>query len=219
MALFGPDKAALRRLGRFRGTRGQTVGLLGGSFNPAHAGHRHIAEEALRRLGVDWVWWLVSPQNPLKSPTEMAPLPRRLASAATLARHPRMVATTVENDLGTSYTAETLRRLTALFPKTRFVWLMGADNLTQISRWRAWETLYDRAAVAVFARAPYSGAALMGQAAQKFRAARLPDAASRSLARHRRPAWVFLRTRLHPASATAIRAAARSAISIDRDSA
>lgn len=215
MARFAPDKAALRPLGRFRGSRGQTVGLLGGSFNPAHAGHRHIAEEALRRLGVDWVWWLVSPQNPLKSAAEMAPLAARLASAARMADHPRMVATAVESDLGTVYSAETLRQLTRLFPHLRFVWLMGADNLGQISRWRAWETLYARAAVAVFARAPYSGAALMGRAAQKFRAARLPDAASRTLARHRRPAWVFLRIRLHPASATAIRAAARSGFVAD----
>lgn len=215
MARFAPDKAALRPLGRFRGARGQTVGLLGGSFNPAHAGHRHIAEEALRRLGVDWVWWLVSPQNPLKSPAEMAPLARRLASAARMADHPRMVATAVESDLGTVYSAETLRQLTRLFPHLHFVWLMGADNLGQISRWRAWQSLYARAAVAVFARAPYSGAALTGRAAQKFRAARLPDAASRTLARHRRPAWVFLRIRLHPASATAIRAAAQSGFVAD----
>ncbi|GFZ87286.1 putative nicotinate-nucleotide adenylyltransferase [Elstera cyanobacteriorum] len=215
MARFAPDKAALRPLGRFRGSRGQTVGLLGGSFNPAHAGHRHIAEEALRRLGVDWVWWLVSPQNPLKSTAEMAPLAARLASAARMADHPRMVATAVESDLGTVYSAETLRQLTRLFPHLRFVWLMGADNLGQISRWRAWQSLYARAAVAVFARAPYSGAALTGRAAQKFRAARLPDAASRTLARHRRPAWVFLRIRLHPASATAIRAAAQSGFVAD----
>lgn len=215
MARFAPDKAALRPLGRFRGARGQTVGLLGGSFNPAHAGHRHIAEEALRRLGVDWVWWLVSPQNPLKSPAEMAPLARRLASAAAMAAHPRMLATAVESDLGTVYSAETLRQLTRLFPHLHFVWLMGADNLGQISRWRAWQSLYARAAVAVFARAPYSGAALTGRAAQKFRAARLPDAASRTLARHRRPAWVFLRIRLHPASATAIRAAAQSGFVAD----
>lgn len=215
MARFAPDKAVLRPLGRFRGARGQTIGLLGGSFNPAHAGHRHIAEEALRRLGVDWVWWLVSPQNPLKSPAEMAPLARRLASAAAMAAHPRMLATAVESDLGTVYSAETLRQLTRLFPHLHFVWLMGADNLGQISRWRAWQSLYARAAVAVFARAPYSGAALTGRAAQKFRAARLPDAASRTLARHRRPAWVFLRIRLHPASATAIRAAAQSGFVAD----
>ncbi|MFY7777366.1 MAG: nicotinate-nucleotide adenylyltransferase, partial [Elstera sp.] len=132
MAQFAPDKAALRALRRFRRGQGQVIGLLGGSFNPAHDGHRHIALEALRRLGLDWVWWLVSPQNPLKSITEMAPLRDRMASAARKARHPRMVVTAVESDLGTVYSAETLRRLALLFPGQRFVWLMGADNLGQI---------------------------------------------------------------------------------------
>ncbi len=217
MAQFAPDKAALRALRRFRYGQRQTIGLLGGSFNPAHDGHRHIAVEALRRLRLDWVWWLVSPQNPLKPLAEMASLPDRMASARTKARHPRMVVTAIESDLNTVYSAETLRRLTLLFPGQRFVWLMGADNLGQIARWRAWQSLYDRAAVAVFARAPYSGKALLGQAAIRFRAARLPDAACRSLARHKRPAWVFLRTRLHPASATAIRAAARVDVNSSQD--
>lgn len=217
MAQFAPDKTALRALRRFRRGQGQVIGLLGGSFNPAHDGHRHIALEALRRLGLDWVWWLVSPQNPLKSAAEMAPLQDRMASAARKARHPRMVVTAIESDLGTVYSAETLRRLTLLFPGQRFVWLMGADNLGQIARWRAWQSLYDRAAVAVFARAPYSGQALHGQAALRFRAARLPDWNCRSLARHKRPAWVFLRTRLHPASATAIRAAAKTDVRLPQD--
>lgn len=217
MAQFAPDKAALRALRRFRQGKGQTIGLLGGSFNPAHDGHRHIAQQALRRLGLDWVWWLVSPQNPLKSPAEMAPLRARMASANRKAQHPRMVVTAVESDLGTVYSAETMRRLTLLFPRQRFVWLMGADNLGQIARWRAWQSLYDRAAVAVFARAPYSGKALHGQAALRFRAARLPDATCRSLARHKRPAWVFLRTRLHPASATALRAAAKTDVRLLQD--
>jgi nicotinate-nucleotide adenylyltransferase len=217
MAQFAPDKAALRALRRFRRGQGQVIGLLGGSFNPAHDGHRHIALEALRRLGLDWVWWLVSPQNPLKSVAEMASLSERVASAMSTARHPRMVVTAIESDLGTVYSAETLRRLTLLFPGQRFVWLMGADNLGQIARWRAWQSLYDRAAVAVFARAPYSGKALHGRAALRFRAARLPDGACRSLARHKRPAWVFLRTRLHPASATAIRAAAKTDVRLLQD--
>ncbi|WP_395829039.1 nicotinate-nucleotide adenylyltransferase [Elstera sp.] len=217
MAQFAPDKAALRALRRFRRGQGQVIGLLGGSFNPAHDGHRHIALEALRRLGLDWVWWLVSPQNPLKSVAEMASLPERVASAVSTARHPHMVVTAIESDLGTVYSAETLRRLTLLFPGQRFVWLMGADNLGQIARWRAWQSLYDRAAVAVFARAPYSGKALHGRAALRFRAARLPDGACRSLARHKRPAWVFLRTRLHPASATAIRAAAKTDVRLLQD--
>jgi nicotinate-nucleotide adenylyltransferase len=112
----------------------RTVGLLGGSFNPAHAGHRHIAEEALYRVGVDEVWWMVSPQNPLKDSADMAPFDERFASAANLARHPNMRVTGIEGALGTTFTAETLDRLTEMYPRIKFVWIMGADNLIQIPR-------------------------------------------------------------------------------------
>ena len=118
--------------------RNRRIGLLGGSFNPAHAGHRYISTEALRRLDLDEVWWLVSPQNPLKSQSGMAPFSQRLSHAASVARHPRIRVSAIEAEMGTRYTADTLAMLVRRFPAARFVWLMGADNLMQIPKWRDW---------------------------------------------------------------------------------
>lgn len=182
------------------------VGLLGGSFNPAHDGHRHISLLALRRLGVDEVWWLVSPQNPLKPTRGMAPLPERLAEAARVARHPRIHATAIEAHLGTRYTADTLAVLCRRFSNTRFVWLMGADNLIQIPRWKHWESIFHSAAIAIFDRNSYSFRALAGKAARRFASRRLPERQANILVDTPPPAWLFLHTRLHPASATTIRA-------------
>lgn len=184
------------------------IGLLGGSFNPAHAGHRHVAELALTLLGLDQVWLLVSPQNPLKAVAGMAPLAERLASAeGVVGRHPRVKVTAIETDLGTRYTADTLAELTRRFPKARFVWLMGADNLVQIVKWDRWIRIFQAVPVAILARSPYSQRALAGKAAHRLARFRLPDGRARGLAGRRPPAWVFLHTRLHPASATAIRIA------------
>lgn len=185
--------------------RGLRVGLLGGSFNPAHQGHRHIAEEALRRLRVDVVWWLVSPQNPLKSADEMAPTIRRIASARSVARHPRMVVSALEDKLGTRFTLDTLTTLQRRFPKTRFVWLMGADNLVQIPRWQGWTTIFDVVPVAVFDRAPYSVRMVGGKAFQRFRQRINQSTDVARLADRPTPALAVLRIRRHPASATAIR--------------
>jgi len=181
------------------------VGLLGGSFNPAHAGHRHISLEARRRLGLDQVWWLVSPQNPLKPRAGMAPLAERLSTARLVARHPAIVPTDIERDLGTRFTVDTLAALHRRFPLVRFVWLMGADNLVQIGRWKRWQRLFEGTAIAVFDRPRYAGAALASMAAQRFRARRRPETSSRRLCETRPPAWIFIRAPLHPASATAIR--------------
>jgi len=186
---------------------GRLIGLLGGSFNPAHAGHRHISLWALRRLGLDEVWWLVSPQNPLKPVAGMAPFADRLRGAAALARHPRIRVSDLEARFETTYTAETLRRLREHRPRDRFVWLMGADNLAQIDQWRDWQQIFDTTAVAVFARPSYCLGALAGKAARRFAKARLPERAGRLLRRHEPPAWVFLSGPLNPLSATAIRAA------------
>ncbi|MBF0560961.1 MAG: nicotinate-nucleotide adenylyltransferase [Alphaproteobacteria bacterium] len=186
------------------GIRRRYVGLLGGSFNPAHDGHRHISLAALRLLGLDEVWWLISPQNPLKPTAGMAPLSQRLAYAATIARHPRIRVTAMEMCLGTRYTADTLRELTRRFPRIRFVWLMGADNLTQISAWARWKEIFRRVAIAVFAREPYSLRALAGKAGRRYARARLGGKARR-LPFSTPPAWVFLAVRPHPASATKIR--------------
>ncbi|RTR17415.1 nicotinate-nucleotide adenylyltransferase [Azospirillum griseum] len=191
----------------FSGPRyaGLTIGLLGGSFNPAHDGHRDISLYALKTLGLDRVWWLVSPQNPLKAQAGMAPLPERLAEAWTVAAHPRIEVTAIETALKTRFTADTLAALIRKFPKTRFVWLMGADNLRQIPRWRAWTRIFESVPVAVFARPTYCLNALSGQAAQRYRRRRVSVCGVKGLARQKRPAWAFLRNPLNPASATAIR--------------
>jgi nicotinate-nucleotide adenylyltransferase len=181
------------------------VGLLGGSFNPAHEGHSYVSLEAIKRLGLDQVWWLVSPQNPLKAASGMAPLAERVARARAVARHPRLKVLALETRLGTRYTADTLARL-ATWPSHRFVWLMGADNLAQLPRWWKWRGIMTGCPVAVFERHPYSYPALAGPVACGFAAARLPEARADELAQAAPPAWTFVRMRPHPASATAIRA-------------
>jgi nicotinate-nucleotide adenylyltransferase len=188
------------------------VGLLGGSFNPAHEGHLEIALIALKQLALDEVWFLVSPGNPLKAGDGMAPLAERAASVRRIAGgHPRLRAVTIEAALGTRYTADTLAALTRRFRRTRFVWLMGADNLAQIPAWARWTAIFAAVPVAVFARPGYSVHALAGKAARRFARARKSGHDVRSLASIAAPAWVFFHTRLNPASASAIRdARARS---------
>ncbi|MDA8231865.1 MAG: nicotinate-nucleotide adenylyltransferase [Magnetospirillum sp.] len=188
------------------GRRRARVGLLGGSFNPAHEGHRHIALLALKLLALDEIWCLVSPQNPMKPRSGMAGLAERLAGARAVARgHPRIRVTAIERNLGTRYTADTVAALRRRFPNIRFVWLMGADNLVQISRWNRWTRIFQLLPVAVLDRSPYSERALAAKAARRFARFRQPPQASRRLVERAPPAWVFLHTRLHPASATAIR--------------
>jgi nicotinate-nucleotide adenylyltransferase len=189
---------------------GQRVGLLGGSFNPAHRGHLEISRAALKHLGLDRVWWLVSPQNPLKAISDMAPFEERMASARVHARDPRILVLALESALGTVYTADTLAALTQRFPRSRFVWLMGADNLIQVSDWKDWERIFRTVAVAVFARPSYSLRALAATAARRFARHRLPETAARTLADRTPPAWVFVHQRLNTQSSTRIRAAARN---------
>jgi nicotinate-nucleotide adenylyltransferase len=184
----------------------ERVGLLGGSFDPAHDGHRHISLEASRRLGLDEVWWLVSPQNPLKKPTE-SPLEERLAAARRIADHSCIRVTDIERTMGTVYTIDTLAALTRRFPGVRFVWIIGADNLIQIPRWRRWREIFTTVPIAVFARPPYSLKALTGRAARRFAAFRVSETRAGALVRLRPPAWIFFHTRPHPESATRIRAA------------
>ena len=188
-----------------RAVRDLAVGLLGGSFNPAHEGHLEISLAALHRLGLDRVWWLVSPQNPLKPESGMAPLDERMAGARRLARHPRLLVTDIEAGLGTRYTADTLDGLRRRHPGTAFVWLMGADNLVQMPHWDRWTAIFEAVPVAVFDRPTYSQKALSGKAARRYRDRRLPERKARLLARLEPPAWVFLHTRLNPLSGTGIR--------------
>ena len=185
------------------------VGLLGGSFNPAHAGHLHIARVALKRLRLDQVWLLVSPGNPLKNPAGLATLAQRLASARALAAAAprRIVATDIERHLRTRFTLDTLRALKIRFPRVRFVWLMGADNLTQFPRWRGWTAIARAVPFAVLPRPPYTHAALASRAAQRLARARRAARQGPVLADLPAPAWIFLAAREHALSATAIRAA------------
>ncbi len=184
------------------------MGLLGGSFNPAHVGHLHIAQRARRRLRLDQVWLLVSPGNPLKPVQGMAPMAARLASARAIADGRRIVATGIEAALGTRYTVETLAALRRRFPRVRFVWLMGADNLTQLPRWNHWLAIVRASRIAVLPRPGYNHAALAGQAARRLRRARRAFRAAAVLAAQSAPAWTFVPEAEHTASATAIRAAA-----------
>lgn len=180
---------------------------MGGSFNPAHAGHRHVAELAFRALGVAEVWWLVSPQNPLKSAADTAPLRERIESARRVARHPRIRVRDLESRLGTRYTADTLLALRRRCPRIRFVWIMGADNLAGFHRWARWPEIAARVPLAVFARPGVGVGALAAPAARRLAGARLPGAATGALARRTPPAWVFLTVPLRDISSTGLRAA------------
>jgi ribosome silencing factor RsfS/YbeB/iojap/nicotinate (nicotinamide) nucleotide adenylyltransferase len=188
-----------------RDTR-RRIGLLGGSFNPAHEGHRHVSLEALKRLDLDEVWWLVSPQNPLKSDDGMEPLAQRVARARQLAHHPRIRVDAPELLLGTRYTLDTVRALKRLYPQAHFVWLMGADILPQLERWRGWRELFQEVAIAAFARPGWSYAALQSAAPRTFARYRLDAGQARRLAACETPAWCFIPSRLDSHSATAIRA-------------
>jgi nicotinate-nucleotide adenylyltransferase len=184
-----------------------TIGLMGGSFNPAHGGHRAISLFAIDALGLDEFWWMVSPGNPLKPKKDMAPLPARLASAKMQARRSRIKATAIERELGTVYTAETLRKLVARYPKTQFIWIMGADNLLQFHHWKRWRDIARMMPIAVIARPGYDANAIAGPAMAWFRRfVRRPDQ-RHHWTKWSTPALVFLRFRPDPRSATAIRRA------------
>ncbi len=184
---------------------GQAVGLLGGSFDPPHEGHVHITREALKRFGLDRVWWLVSPGNPMKTEGP-APLPRRLAAARAMMRHPRVTVTDIEARIGTRYTAETLERLAALYPGVRFVWLMGADNLRQLHRWDRWQDIMASVPVGVLARPGSRIAARTSKAARVFARWQVPQAQSQGLAARPAPAWCFPDVPMRALSSTEIRA-------------
>ena len=180
--------------------------MLGGSFNPAHSGHLHISQLALDLLALDEVWWLVSPQNPMKAAASMAPFEARMGRAAEVAAaEPRVRVSDQERRLGTRYTADTLPALQAAFSAIRFVWIMGADNLARIHRWRRWTNIFRAVPVAVFDRPTYSFRATRGAASRRFARHRIERGRAASLADQPPPAWVFLSAAHDMASATAIR--------------
>ena len=184
--------------------RGLRVGLLGGSFNPAHDGHLHASEVALKQLGLDYVWWLVSPQNPLKPEQGMAAFGERLAAARRIARHPRIAVTCIEAALGTRFTIDSLRALKRRFPSVRFVWLMGTDNLVQIPRWRDWQAIFRLVPVAVVTRPGTALTARNAKAALRFRGYGVP--ADGRFALHAPPALAILEAKRNFTRATALRA-------------
>jgi nicotinate-nucleotide adenylyltransferase len=183
------------------------TGLLGGSFNPAHGGHRRISLFAMEALGLDEVWWLVSPGNPLKPAAGMAPLSARIDSARRQARRARIRATAIEQVLGTRYTVDTLDKLLRRYPKRRFVWLMGADNLAQFHKWKDWRGIAKRMPIAVIARPGYDGVAFASPAMAWLGRFRSPLTSLRSPERWSAPALVTLRFDPDARSATAVRQA------------
>lgn len=160
----------------------------------------------MARLGLDAVWWIVSPQNPLKTADDMAPLTDRMTAARKIARDPRIVVTDIETRLGTRYTVDTMRALLACFPEKRFVWIVGADIMTEFPRWKDWRALFGMVSIAVFDRAPYSMKALASEAAHCFASKRTATRHARTLADSQPPAWSFIHIPLHPATATQLRA-------------
>ena len=183
------------------------TGLLGGSFNPAHGGHRRISLFAWRALGLDEVWWLVSPGNPLKPKAGMASLAARLASAQVQARRAPIRATAIERELGTRFTVDTLRALVRRYPRRRFVWLMGADNLAQFHRWRDWRGIARCMPIAVIARPGYDGDAIASPTMAWLGRHRRSASSFRNRQGWSAPALVFLRFDPDSRSATAIRQA------------
>lgn len=181
------------------------IGLLGGSFNPAHGGHRRISLFARHALGLDAVWWLVSPGNPLKPKQGMAPLAARLASARKQARRAPIVPSQIERELGTRYTVDTLHRLQRRYPKHRFVWLMGSDNLAQLHQWKDWRRLVRSMPIAVIARPGYDAAARASLAGAWLGRFRRSAASLKHRAGWSAPALIHLRFDPDPRSATAIR--------------
>ena len=186
-------------------TSKQTIGLMGGSFNPAHSGHRLISELAIKRLGLNKVWWLVSPQNPLKPSAGMANIKERVQNAVKISRNPKIKVMTVESFLDTQYTADLLKILSKRFSSTRFIWIMGADNLLQFSEWKNWEEITSLVRIAIFDRPNFSLKSLAADMPRRFSGNRLREREGLLLKYRKPPAWIFFHSNLSHISATKIR--------------
>ncbi len=184
---------------------GQRIGLMGGTFNPPHEGHVVCAETALRRLKLDQLWWMVTPGNPLKSSSGLPSLESRMAASRALVTDPAVRVTGFEAELGSPYTYATVRYLRRRFPRTRFVWVMGADNLATFDRWRHWRGVAGMLPIAVVDRPGWHLTALASPAARALARGRLPESDAALLPTRKPPAWVFLTSRLSEASSTALR--------------
>ncbi len=183
------------------------IGLFGGTFDPAHAAHRAASLLAMRRLGLDGVWWLVTPGNPLKDTHGLAPLAQRVMTAKAVACHPRIEVTDFEATLGTSYTYETVNYLVRRCPGVHFVWIMGADNLRNFHRWQRWRGIAGLLPIAVVDRLGPSLYASASAAGQALAHARIPESAAKTLPERTPPAWIYLHGLKSPLSSTALRAA------------
>ena len=185
---------------------GARVGLMGGSFDPAHAGHLHISLQAFKRLGLDYIWWMISPHNPLKL-AKPAKMRDRVLWARAVAQHPKIVVTDIEHHLHTRFTIDTLGTLRILYPHIHFTWLMGADNLAQFHHWKNWQDIMNSLPIAVFARPGARLDALNSPAARIYRANRCPP---KALSTQTAPAWSFVDIPMHSGSSSAIRACERA---------
>lgn len=185
---------------------GQRIGLFGGSFNPAHSGHRAVALSALKTAELDWVWWLVAPQNPLKDPGTTGDFARRLEGALSIARHPRFVVTSLERTLQSRNTAETIARLKPVLDRGRFIWIMGADSFAGLHLWRRWQEIPRALPLLVVNRPGWIFRALSSPAARRLDGVRCPDECIATLADCRPPAWAFVTLPLREESSSAIRA-------------
>ncbi|OBZ93747.1 nicotinate-nucleotide adenylyltransferase [Pararhizobium polonicum] len=185
---------------------GMTVGLFGGSFNPPHEGHVLVADIALRRLGLDQLWWMVTPGNPLKSRNHLAPLAERIALSEAIADDPRIKVTAFEQSLGQSYTARTLEKIRERNRDIRFVWIMGADNLRNFHHWQDWQKIACTFPIAVIDRPGATLSYLSSKMAKTFDYARVDEDRAAALAFRKAPAWTFIHGPRSPLSSTALRA-------------
>nr|WP_234794569.1 nicotinate-nucleotide adenylyltransferase [Xaviernesmea oryzae] len=187
--------------------QGMIVGLFGGSFNPPHAGHQLVADIALRRLRLQQLWWMVTPGNPLKSRSNLAPLSERIAASEAMVHDPRIKVTAFEASLPASFTAQTIERIRARNPAVRFIWIMGADNLMSFDRWQRWREIVGKVPIAVIDRPGATLSYLSSKMARTFDYARVDEEDAATLAFRRAPAWTFIHGPRSPLSSTALRAA------------
>jgi len=211
----GPSRFRIAPSGLARLPRiapGMRIGLYGGSFNPAHAGHRHVSLMALRRLGLDRIWWIVTPGNPLKDSEELAATAMRVREARDVSDDPRIDVTKFEQEIGARYTVDTLSYLKRRYPGVRFVWIMGADNLASFHRWRGWQRIARMMPIAVFDRPGWTLKAVRSKSAEALAGSRIDEADARALPGLAPPAWVFLHGPRSHLSSTQLRRLRRTSV-------